>query len=134
MQNCQNYVRYWKHLGFNHFDRSLQNVKWMLRIALTFKLNILYILRHCLQFFLWLFSFPIDGVTFKCKHNNVGGKAKYCEFSIKSSNFDGFNLKMSRILTSFSICIQNLTELRLFWLYFTLTPSCNEIFPCKIWM
>ena len=51
--------------------------------------------------FLCLFSIPIDGVTFKCNHNNLETKGKYCEFSTQSSNFDGFNLKMSVILTSF---------------------------------
>ena len=53
---------------------------------------------------------------------------------MQSSNFDGFNRKMSSILTSFTICIQNLTELGLLWLHLGLTPSSKEIFHGKIRM
>ena len=56
------------------------------------------------------------------------------QFSMQSSNFDGFSLKMPNFLTSFTIGIQNQTELRLFWLHFALTPSSNEIFHGKIQM
>ena len=77
---------------------------------------------------------PIDGVTAKSNHNNLEAKAKYYEFLMQSSNFDGFNMKMSSILTSFTISIQNLTELGLLRLHFGLTPSINEIFHGKIRM
>ena len=69
-----------------------------------------YFIRHCLLFFWWLFSIPIDGVTVKCNQSKLEAKAKYCDFSMQRSNFDGFSLKMSSILTSFTIGIQNQTS------------------------
>ena len=38
----------------------------------------------------------------------------------------GLDLKMTRILTSASICTQNQTKSIIFWLHFGLTPSSNE--------
>ena len=96
--------------------------------------NTVHKIRDCLHFFLWLFLIPIDSVTFKCSQKNVEAKAKYGEFFMQTSNFNGFNRKMSSIFTFFTICIRNLTELGLLRLHLGLMPSSEEIFHVKIRM